>query len=346
MVSCLVRLDNNYTQTGIPLTTNAQGQCHLTQLLSGESYLLSWNSQEKGNLTQGSMTFTAAENTKEPIRFTARVFHNTLSGHVVDSKGSPVANARFEFHNSDMVYQQNWQQLNAGTKADGAFKFEQLADGMVELVIQAPGFRRTTIVAPTNKTDFKAVVHSEQEPAQQQLLVSDLQGNPLTDIPVTICYQEQNTPQPMQETRNTDTDGVIDLSDIATSNMVTAICDQDGYGVGAVSFGNYEEGMHRIVMRKTSDPWRVRVIDVAGKPLPGIMLKVNSYAPLAMDEGQSYNSANLGYAVPQETLASAGLVQQTDADGRATFPRISHKQQLSLQVQDKVYGHQYKSLQA
>ena len=74
------------------------------------TYQINWQGEHERNRDygDGSTTFSLATlKADEPIRFTANQYLNALMGKVVNTRGEPIPDARFDVRSSNLARQSN-----------------------------------------------------------------------------------------------------------------------------------------------------------------------------------------------------------------------------------------------
>lgn len=327
--------------------TDDEGKCDLIGLIAGMTYQINWQGEHERNRDygDGSTTFSLATlKADEPIRFTANQYLNALMGKVVNTKGEPIADARFEVRSSNLARQSN-ELYNLKSNKDGTFEIQQLAPGMMEFAINAPGYRQRMFTTPTDNVDFVAVLRKPDEPADNEVIACDPKGKALADLEV-ILFTRTRDGQTEQRAVKTDANGKIPVGKFDSAAGAAVVCDDPGVGFGVMRLMNYgEEGQQRFIVRNIDEPWRIRIVDEAGKPISEATVKITSASLVGIGESNSFRHEQIPTFLPADTMQRFGLTQKTSAEGTVTFPRFSHRQYITVTIEAPGYGQQSKSPQ-
>jgi RNA polymerase sigma-70 factor (ECF subfamily) len=192
----------------------------------------------------------------------------TISGHVLDAVGEPVASARI-----DVGVQSDASDAAAASSADGAFVVRGLAAGDRQLTVRAPGFA-TARISKVAAGSAGVEVRLDRAASIAGVVVDAESGEPIAGMPVQASYATHRQGYVLYRDVATDAGGrfvVPDLSPesftlwVGRANDASAAAEYVGTSVPDVRAGATDV---RVTMSR-GFAIEGRVVDAAGDPVPG-----------------------------------------------------------------------------
>lgn len=323
--------DSSFYQVREEPKTDKDGKFALEHAYPKAQYSVFWSADndENRDYTSGRARFDlAALPEGAPIRFDANQYLNALMGRAVDEKGQPVVGARVQVSSSNLV-QSSGQPVV--TDAKGEFVVPRLAAGVAAVLVEAEGYKGVQVKSKTDAIDLSVVLKPDMGKYLVTAAVTGEDGAPIAGAALRLRKQIQDEAKTtdQEELKRTDAQGCARFTFSSKPKPLQSaylVCDAAGYDLAFIAVGARRDTDAEIVLRKETTCHKGRVLDAAGAPIAGAVVKVTNLNP-SPASGQEY-----------VFLGENAVSFLTDADGRFALSRLGVVSGLSIEVSKKGYA--------
>jgi uncharacterized GH25 family protein len=302
-------------------TTDAEGRTAFEETPPG-----GWTVKAgaKGLAEEVASTTLVEGAVREPLRIVLGPAH-ALSGSVLTREGKPVAGATVRGYKPNTWWVTGAKDSSSTTGADGKYRLEGLPRGTIALAVEPSAGVRVTAgsvdIPDVTTWDIRLTAGA----TVKGKVVDDATGAPVPGVEVTVQTYPDNGMGPQGTARTTTAeDGTFLIAGLAPGNLA-------GLNVRAKGFLAYpgSEGMvmapqtrvpegdtvEREIRLRRGGVLKGRVLDRAGKPVPGTMVRLKMFNPRAGVEDSPPVKADAEGAFRMEGVPRGKGILRAEAPG-------------------------------